>query len=289
MRIKLLLIITTILNTLLVAQNINISLFKSEYMVFEPIICHIEIINNTGNPLIIQNLYRNQGHKRCGTYPIMKRNNEDAKIQDRFIASEWGDGYSMAPSDTLTALCDLTFNYINGSYKLSNGFGKFCLTPGDYSMAFEFTNEINGKKVITISNEVTFKIIAPDLAEEEVVTQAFRNYTNIQILLDLIRNNPKSRYKTFLEERIVSNYRYGPKQSKRLLKDYLLKNSSRDLIYYFGTYFMSDLIELKKDINFMQMLKIIEIDHFTNREEKIYNKKNRCYKNTGTRKRMLEK
>ena len=95
--------------------ELHLKLNKTEYLICEPIICEVMVVNKSSQNIIITNITNNQGHKSLGFYPIATASKSKG-IFDLLYTSHFGYGsYNLIAGDTAYYMIDLVEEYGNGT------------------------------------------------------------------------------------------------------------------------------------------------------------------------------
>ncbi|PIQ09550.1 MAG: hypothetical protein COW71_05945 [Ignavibacteriales bacterium CG18_big_fil_WC_8_21_14_2_50_31_20] len=184
--------------------KLELSIDKKEYIVGEPILVRLKIINISGKAIKIDNIGANQLHASLGFYPFIIGENHDKNVYNVTTTDSYlGSEYSLDPGDTAYINFNLLKGYQNCTIKSIKKwkFSHFIETDS-YIFYYELLNR-NEKRYI--SNEVKFSIISPS-EKESNLRRIFKEKQNVfNEQRKIIEENLKSRYiLNFIEESLYS-------------------------------------------------------------------------------------
>lgn len=196
-RIKIFVLLLILTFSTIAAQQLKLELSvdKSEYLVGEPILVKLLVINQSNNDFIIDNFNENQERNGLGFFPIAL-GETDFSFYDRMrIYPNPNIKAKVAAGDTAYYYIDFTRCYVPSVVHRSdlNKWNGPYIMDGDYNMKFELTNDLKERKKY-YSNTVKFKIVEPS-DEEFQVFQKINSDLTFNEKLQLIKDYPESNYK----------------------------------------------------------------------------------------------
>ncbi len=273
-------LVTMFSNIIQYAQDLelHLKLDKTEYLICEPIICEVTIINKSSQDIKITNFEENQNHESLGFHPIASANKSkgifNTLSSSHFSYSE----YNLLPGDTAYYMIDLVEQYGNGAKHFAGGGRRIAIISDNYKLQYELLTMLNNKKYQYLSNIVEFSVVEPNEEEDAVLTKYFFDNHEPEKLLELIEDNKNSSYLLLMEKKLMASYIFkGGYQNPNLVKEYLISNPSTALLKYFHTsYRLEYLTKFLSDDNFKKTLKNSKLSNYTH-ERVNFDRKRRQY------------
>jgi len=264
--------------------KLELSIDKNEYIIGEPILAKLKIINISSHDIKIENLGKNQAHSKLGLFPIITGKYNQQGVYDVRITNHWRyNGYILPAGDTAYYFLDLIKEYQNCFRKsiVKWKFNHF-LELDKYKFQYELINGI--EKNVYISNTTKFSVIKPGKKEKTIYFEYLNSRYNAIQLENILKKYPNSKYNTYIFNSFLYHTSLKNENLRKVYDNYLIADTTGRLLEYLllfnGFRFSSSERErISNEPKFQKLLKkrniLRELKRKNNfrRKRKIYGKK----------------